>query len=110
SARWNDDMRFSLSSRAGGSADRRMTAGDDVDLRALGRALWDKRRYILIPTLVAAAPAFVAVNMMAPRYKSEARVLLETRENVFLRAEADKNLDRSPIDPEAVASQIQVVL
>lgn len=103
-------MRFSLSSKTGGSTDRRVIAGEEVDLGALGRALWGKRRRIVIPTLVAAALAFVAVNMMTPRYKSEARILLETRENVFLRAEADKNIERSPIDPEAVASQIQVVL
>jgi uncharacterized protein involved in exopolysaccharide biosynthesis/Mrp family chromosome partitioning ATPase len=103
-------MRFSLSSKTEATTDRGTIVGDDVDLRALGQALWSKRWRILTPTLVAAALAFVAVNMMAPRYKSEARILLETKENVFLRAEADKNVDRSPIDPEAVASQIQVVL
>ena len=39
-------------------------------------------------------------------------MLLEARENVFLRAEADKNAnDRSTmIDPEAVTSQVQLVL
>ncbi len=48
---------------------------------------------------------------MTPRYRSESRLLLEARENVFLRAEADKNGgDRTTIDPEAVTSQIQLVL
>lgn len=47
---------------------------------------------------------------MAPRYRSEARILLEARENVFLRAEADKNGDRTALDPEAVTSQLQLVL
>ena len=48
---------------------------------------------------------------MTPRYRSESRLLLEVRENVFMRAEADKNgADRNTIDPEAVTSQIQVVL
>ena len=103
-------MQFSRSSKTDAAAQDRVKTGDDVDLYALGRALWDKRRRILIPTLVVAALAFVAVNMMTPRYKSEARILLESRENVFLRAEADKATDRSTIDPEAVASQIQVVL
>ncbi len=55
--------------------------------------------------------AFVVVNAITPRYRSESRMLLEARENVFLRAEADKNTtDRTTIDPEAVASQMQVVL
>ena len=76
----------------------------------MGRALWRKKGKIIAFTLIAAAAAFTVVNAMTPRYRSEARMLLEARENVFLRAEADKTGDRSAIDPEAVTSQIQVVL
>ncbi len=84
----------------------------EVDLRGLGRVLWQKRASILGFTLLVAVVAFVVVNTITPRYRSEARLLLEARENVFLRAEADKNAnDRSTmIDPEAVTSQIQLVL
>ena len=80
-------------------------------MRGLGRAVWQKKGRILAVTLLAAAAAFVVVNAITPQYRSESRLLLEARENVFLRAEADKNVtDRTTIDPEAVASQIQVVL
>ncbi len=83
----------------------------EPDLRGLGRILWAKRTNILGATLLAATAAFVVVNMMTPRYRSESRLLLEARENVFLRAEADKNGgDRTTIDPEAVTSQVQLVL
>jgi len=84
----------------------------ELDLRGLGRVLWQKRNQILGLTLLVAVAAFVVVNAITPRYRSEARLLLEARENVFLRAEADKNSsDRSAmIDPEAVTSQIQLVL
>jgi uncharacterized protein involved in exopolysaccharide biosynthesis len=83
----------------------------EPDLRALGRILWAKKANILGITLLAAVAAFVVVNSMTPRYRSESRLLLEARENVFLRAEADKNSsDRTTIDPEAVTSQIQLVL
>ena len=83
----------------------------EPDLRGLGRVLWQKRALIGGVTLVAAGAAFLVVNAITPRYRSESRILLETRENVFLRAEADKNnADRTTIDAEAVASQIQVVL
>ena len=48
---------------------------------------------------------------MTPRYKSEARVLVEGRENIFLRPEAEKALiDRGAVDPETVTSQVQLVL
>jgi len=83
----------------------------EPDIVGLGRLLWQKKSRILGFTLVAAAGAFLVVNSITPRYRSESRLLLEVRENVFMRAEADKNVpDRSNIDPEAIASQIQVVL
>ncbi len=86
-------------------------AEGEPDLRALGRILWAKKSQILGITLLAAVAAFVVVNSMTPRFRSESRLLLEARENVFLRAEADKNgAGSATIDPEAVTSQIQLVL
>src|SRR5471030_1557605 len=83
----------------------------EPDMRSLGRVLWQKKTTILGLTLMSAAAAFVVVNSITPRYRSESRLLLEVRENVFMRAEADKNgTDRTTIDPEAVTSQTQVVL
>ena len=88
-----------------------LAANGEPDMRALGRALWAKKNSIFAVTLVAAVVAFAVVNAMTTRYRSESRLLLEARENVFLRAEADKSGgDRTNIDPEAVTSQIQLVL
>ena len=88
----------------------RVPAGEP-DLRSLGRALWAKKTKILAITLLAAGAAFIVVNSITPRYRSESRLLLETHENVFLRAEADKNGgDRNALDPDAVTSQTQLVL
>src|SRR5712691_9707473 len=82
----------------------------EPDMRGLGRVLWQKKTRILGFTLLSAAAAFIVVNAITPRYRSESRRLLEARENVFMRAEADKSGDRLAIDPEAVTSQIQLVL
>jgi len=79
-------------------------------MRGLGRALWRKKSRIILPTLIAAGLAFVVVNSLTPRYRSEARILLEIKENVFLRAEADKGAERTALDPEAITSQVQVIL
>ncbi|MBI1201740.1 MAG: lipopolysaccharide biosynthesis protein [Rhodopseudomonas sp.] len=85
--------------------------GGDLDLIGLGRAVWQKKTRILTLTVVAATAAFVVVNAMTPRYRSEARLLLESRENVFMRAEADKGTnERAALDPEAVIGQIQIIL
>jgi polysaccharide biosynthesis transport protein len=82
----------------------------EPDLRGLGRILWQKKARILGLTLLAGGVAFLIVNAITPRYQSESRLLLEARENVFLRAEADKSGERTTIDPEAVTSQLQLVL
>jgi uncharacterized protein involved in exopolysaccharide biosynthesis/Mrp family chromosome partitioning ATPase len=83
----------------------------EPDLGGLGRAIWAKRTRIIATTLIVTAAAFVVVNALTPRYRSEARILLEAKENVFLRAEADRqNGERAALDPEAVASQVQLVL
>jgi tyrosine-protein kinase Etk/Wzc len=87
-----------------------MAYDSEPDLRGLGRILWQKKARILGLALLAGGVAFLVVNAITPRFQSEARLLLETRENVFLRAEADKTGDRTTIDPEAVTSQLQLVL
>lgn len=81
-----------------------------LDLRAVGRALRDRKMWVLGPTLAALALSIVAVNMVTPRFKSEARILIDGRENVFLRANADRAEERATVDTEAVTSQVQLVL
>ena len=82
-----------------------------MNLGSIGRAIWRNKRSIIGPTLIMAAAAFIAVNLLTPRYKSEARVLIEGRENIFLRPEAEKTMsDRGTVDAETVTSQVQLVL
>jgi uncharacterized protein involved in exopolysaccharide biosynthesis/Mrp family chromosome partitioning ATPase len=82
----------------------------DLDLRALGQALARNRGWIIVPTVLALVLSVIAVNLITPRYKSEARILIDGRENVFLRANADRTEERSALDAEAVTSQVQLVL
>jgi succinoglycan biosynthesis transport protein ExoP len=86
-------------------------ASDELDLGAVGRALMSKKLWVIIPTLLVAALTFAAVNLITPRYKSEARILIEGRENVFMRPVAENAGERErTVDPEAVTSQVQLVL
>ena len=83
----------------------------EMNLSSVARAIWRNKRSIIGPTLIMAAAAFIGVNLITPRYKSEARVLVEGRENIFLRPEADKSLtDRGAIGAETVTSQVQLIL
>ena len=80
----------------------------DLDLHALGQALMRKRSWIIVPTVLALVASLAAVNMITPRYKSEARILVDGRENVFLRPNGERNEERSALDAEAVTSQVQL--
>ena len=82
----------------------------DLDLPALGAAVWRKQRFIIIPTLLAALAAYVAVQVITPKYSSEARVFIEGRGNVYLRPDADKTINDPTVDAEAVSSQAQIIL
>jgi tyrosine-protein kinase Etk/Wzc len=81
----------------------------DLDLHALGQTLMHKRSLIIVPTVLALVASLAAVNMITPRFKSEARILIDGRENVFLRPSGERNDERNPLDAEAVTSQVQLV-
>ncbi|MET4035507.1 succinoglycan biosynthesis transport protein ExoP [Bradyrhizobium sp. JR7.2] len=83
----------------------------DIDLHALGAVLARKRGWIIVPTVLALVASIAAVNLVTPRYKSESRILIDGRENVFLRPSSDRSTEeRQSLDPEAVTSQVQLVL
>ena len=83
--------------------------GGDLDLRALGLSLWRKKWLILLPALIVGGLAVFAVNSITPVYRSEAKVSVEGRDNVFLRPEAEKSVERAAADQEAIATQVQVL-
>jgi succinoglycan biosynthesis transport protein ExoP len=82
----------------------------DLDLRLLGQALLRNRKWIIVPTALAAVLSMAAVNLVTPRYKSEARILIDGRENIFLRPNGERIEERTALDPEAVTSQVQLLL
>ena len=90
---------------------RGQVADPELDLSALGTTLWRKRWKILRPTILVGLVTLLAVQVITPRYQSESRVIVESRDNIFLRPEADKDLiDRNTADQESVTSQAQLIL
>jgi uncharacterized protein involved in exopolysaccharide biosynthesis/Mrp family chromosome partitioning ATPase len=82
----------------------------DLDMRVIWRAIVARKNFIIMPTLLAAVVSLAVVNMITPLYKSEARVLIDGRENVFLRPNGERPEERNALDPEAVTSQVQLLL
>jgi polysaccharide biosynthesis transport protein len=83
----------------------------ELDLRALGASLWRKKWRIIVPGLIAAGLSLLAVNLITPKYKSEARLLVEGRDNIFLRPDAERlsTENRERPDLEALTSQAQIL-
>lgn len=83
-----------------------------LELSELGRDLWRKRWWVILPTLIAALGALIFVNVATPIYRSEARLLVVGKENIFLRPDAEKStsIDRTDVDPEAITSQAQILM
>ena len=94
------------------ASDRPLAAPDsgDLEFRLLGQALLRHRKWIVVPTVLAAVLSIAAVNLITPRYKSEARILIDGRENIFLRPNGERIEERTALDPEAVTSQVQLLL
>jgi uncharacterized protein involved in exopolysaccharide biosynthesis len=82
----------------------------DLDLRVIWQALVDKRKWVLVPTAVVFVLSMAAVNVVTPRYKSEARILIDGRENIFLRPNGERTEERGALDDAAVTSQVQLLL
>ncbi len=97
------------SAEHGGVVVPRPGVDNELDLRALGVALWRRKWLILLPTLLVAMATLSIVNQITPRFKSEAKIVVEGRENVFLRPEAEKSIDRAAADQEAIATQVQIL-
>ena len=58
----------------------------ELDLPALGAALWLKKWKILRPTILVALTTLLAVQVVTPRYLSESRVFIEGRDNCLFAA------------------------
>lgn len=84
---------------------------DDIDIAALGSALWRSRYRILAITLTAGVLGYVFLSSLTPKFSGESRVLIEHEESAFTRPEVARDETRQVLlDQEAVESQVQVLL
>ncbi|MBD9371823.1 chain-length determining protein [Rhizobium sp. ARZ01] len=81
----------------------------DIDLGGLARAIWRRRRQVLLATVASAGIAFGVASLIAPTYRSETRLLIEGREPAFTTS-TDRSAGREPaIDELGVVSQVQLL-
>lgn len=82
---------------------------NEIDLSRLGRTLLDKRWWVIGPTLAAFLGAAVFVNIVKPRYTSDARLILENQDDFLGRSDKAERLDANGPDAEGVQSQLQLL-
>ena len=103
-------MRVALGSLASFGSALSVSSSGDVktsDLIGCFRRNW---YWIVIPTFLAFLLSLFVVNIIAPRYTAESKIILENRDSYFTRP-AGEQRDASPqLDPEAVQSQVQLVM
>ena len=85
-------------------------AEQGLGLAQVPRVLRRSIGWIVGPTLVVALGASVFVNVVSPRYTGESKLILESRDAAFARTAQERADQQVPIDEQAVASQVQVVM
>ncbi|WP_157091545.1 GumC family protein [Methylobacterium nodulans] len=99
-----------LPGRAGRPGSRETPRDEGVALGDLSRLLRRHWLAILLPTLAAFALSLAFVQIVPPRYTGEAKLLLESRDSALTRPQQERGDVPQPIDEQAVASQVQVVM
>ena len=80
-----------------------------VDVAALGRALWRAKRWLVPLVLVAAVGTFGALQMVTPKYRGQAKILIESQASIYPGVERNTEGERAMLDQEGVASQVQLL-
>jgi exopolysaccharide transport family protein len=81
----------------------------DIDIGALFASLWRNKLRILVGSLLLAALAFLLLSLVAPKYRAETRILIETGESVFTRPANQQADDRPVLDQEGIKSQVELI-
>ncbi|KGF68550.1 chain-length determining protein [Hoeflea sp. BAL378] len=80
----------------------------DIDLGRLLKAVWERKVLVASLTAAAAGAAFVVTGLINPLYKSETRLLIETREPVYSSDQTSQTADVA-LDERAVTSQVEIL-
>ena len=81
-------------------SDQDPPAAEGIDIRALGRAVWRAKAWILGLAVGAGALTFIVLSLLRPLYTSEARILIQ---------DDASTVTQSALDAQAVQSQVQAI-
>ncbi|ASP32249.1 exopolysaccharide transport family protein [Labrenzia sp. VG12] len=93
------------------NAERQTHSEDDMalDLAGLLRTIARSLGWLLPLTLFVAVAVFMGLQLVAPKYKGEARLIIESTDNLP-GASRGQEEERALLDSEGVASQVQLLM
>jgi len=93
-------------------SDRQGLSEDDMalDLGGLLRAIGRSLTWLLPLTLFVAAAVFMGLQFVPPKYKGEARILIQSTDSKFPGQARGVEEERALLDSEGVASQAQLLM
>ncbi len=91
------------------SGQNELTADVDIDMAGLLGQVWKKKWVVLVLTLLTGAGLLFLLSNVAPLYKSDARIIIESRESPFTRLNSEQNINSNQFDEQAVGSQVEIL-
>ncbi|MGQ4272599.1 GumC family protein [Terrihabitans sp. B22-R8] len=93
-----------------GQTQSRAASDGEIDLGRVGRALWRRKGWVVVPTLLAAVAAAFVSGQIVPKFKSQALILVEAGETPYTRPADGGQSGGAAADELAVQSQVQLLL
>ena len=91
------------------AGDHDLSRDVDIDLGGIFASIWRHKIKLLIAALIAALLAFVVLQVISPRYKSEARILIRTTESPLGNPNNTNQTAQNTLDDSGIASQVQLL-
>lgn len=82
--------------------------GDGVTIVDLAKSIWRRKHWIIGPLVVSLALTYVYLNLLTPRYASEADILVEDTHAVFAPSQ-DQPVERTSPDTRDIESHVQLL-
>ncbi|MEE9314827.1 MAG: Wzz/FepE/Etk N-terminal domain-containing protein [Rhizobiaceae bacterium] len=81
----------------------------DIDLGGIFASIWRNKFKLLIASLLMTVLAFVVLQSISPRYRSQAHILIRAAEPVLSTPRVTTNPNQSDLDDQGIASKIQLI-
>ena len=92
------------------AAEHELSRDVDVDLGGIFASLWQRKFTLLIASLLVTAIVFVLLQVISPRYRSEASILIRSSDAVLTSpATANPARVETSLDEQGIASQVQLL-